>query len=192
MLWGHYHFKRQQYMTKRQRDTILSLFPIRNWFFNKVACRAQLYQKKKKPNQKILLSNNVKWAQNILTVNMKSVSSSTLSVKLPFTSPEVHVTWRFFSSAICIRNDKLSCWEDKFYLPERQTPGSEGLKHNLPTASIKDTSVAKNLRSSVYKHIPVQEADPHFAQLLSTGTAFVMFQQDSLQSKCWKWDKGNF
>lgn len=53
---------------------------------------------------------------------------STLSVKLPFTSPEVHVTWSFFLSAICIRNDKSSCWEAKFCLPERQTPGSWRLK----------------------------------------------------------------
>lgn len=53
--------------------------------------------------------------------------------------------------------------------------GAEGVKHNLPTASIKDISVARNLHSSVYKGTPVWEADPHFAQPLSTDTAFVLF-----------------
>lgn len=84
--------------------------------------------------------------------------------------PEISFCHLFASEMITQAVEKTS-----FTCQRHKLLGAEGLKHNLPAASIKDTSVARNLHSSVYKCTPVWEANPHFAQLLSTDTAFVMF-----------------
>lgn len=84
--------------------------------------------------------------------------------------PEVSFCQLFASEMI-----NQSAKKTNFICQRHKLMGAEDWKHNLPIASIKDTSVARNLHSSVYKCTPVQEADPHFAQLLLTDTAFVMF-----------------
>lgn len=184
MVQGPSHFKRQQYMSEWLRNIILSLFPVRIWLFNKVTCRAQLYKKTNNKNnkQKNTPFKQCQIGQNIWTVNIKSVgSSSALPVAPPWVSnsfllhqrfmlPEISFCHLFASEMMnrAVEKTNFICQRHKFL-------GAEGLKHNLPTASIKGISVARNLHSSVYKGTPVWEADPHFAQLLSTDTPFVMF-----------------
>lgn len=83
--------------------------------------------------------------------------------------PEVSFCQLFASEMInqAVEKPSFVCQRDKLL-------GAEGLKHSLPTASIKDTSAARSLCSSVRKRTPAWEANPHVAQLLSIDTAFVM------------------
>lgn len=83
--------------------------------------------------------------------------SNSLLLHQRFMLPEISFCQLFASEMINQSAKKTSfiCQRDKLL-------GAEGLKHNLLTASIKDTSVARNLHSSVYKCTPGPGSWPTF------------------------------
>lgn len=129
------------------RDIILPFFPI-SWSFNKAACSAWFYKK----------TNNTPFKTCKADLNCQHEKLSSYSplpvappcVKLTFTSPEVHIS--SFLWTVCTRNAKPSCQEGRFYLPERQTLAAEGLKHNLPTTSIADTSSLQGISIALVRN----------------------------------------